>query len=421
MVDLNRLTRLSILEQKSISPAQRALRRLIRNRSAIAGLGVISFAVIIAVLGYLITPDSTPNANDQVLQINNKQPGFKVTMLKVRKNRDIPHRNILARMIYGQQNEYDLIPVTSYRFAGADIYYHEYTGKATESAEKKMQLADVVYATSLKDPKISLQGDKVRLADINEHTIYTDTTALQQQVLANNIDIKKYHLGTDMYGRDILSRLIIGVRVSLSVGLVAVLISITIGIFLGSIAGYFRGWVDDVIMWLINVIWSIPTILLVFAMTMAFDVSKRSIFQLFVAIGITMWVDAARIVRGQIMALREVQFVEAAQSLGYSHARTIFLHILPNILGPLIVVAAADFASAILIEAGLSFLGVGVEATTPTWGRMLSENYGYIISSKNIFLALVPGIAILLLVLAFNLLGSGLRDAMDVKTRLQGN
>ena len=409
------------LEQQSTSPAKRAFKRLLRNRSAIVGLGVISIAVSMALLGYLITPDSTPNANDQVLQINNKPPGFKVTMLKARKNRDIPQRSVIGKMFFGQQNLYDLIPITAWHFDGGDIVYTEYTGQTKTSDEKRMSLADVVYATSLKDPKVQVNGTQVTFKDINEKVITNDISTLQQQVTQNNIETKKYTLGTDLYGRDILSRLIIGVRVSLSVGLVAVLISITIGVFLGSLAGYFRGFTDDVIMWFINVVWSIPTILLVFAMTMAFDVSKRSIWMLFIAIGITMWVDAARIVRGQVMALREVQFVEAAESLGFSHARIIFLHILPNILGPLIVIAAADFASAILIEAGLSFLGIGVEANTPTWGRMLSENYGYIISSKSIFLALVPGIAIMLLVLAFNLLGSGLRDAMDVKTRLQGN
>lgn len=409
------------MEQKSISPGRRALKRLLRNRSAIFGLTVIAIAVLMAVLGYQLTPDSTPNANDQVLQINNKQPGFKVTMLKVRKNREVPQVSFFNKMLFGEQNAYELIPIVSYRFQGANLYYVEFTGKSIPGAEKTKSLADIVYPLSLKDAAIKTDGANVSLVDLHEQAIATDTATLQQQVKQQNIEQKTYHLGTDLYGRDILSRLIIGVRVSLAVGLVAVMISMTIGIFLGAMAGFFRGWVDDVIMWIINVIWSIPTILLVFAMTMAFDVSKRSIWQMFIAIGITMWVDAARIVRGQVMALREVQFVEAARSLGFSNTRTIFLHILPNILGPLIVVAAADFASAILIEAGLSFLGIGVDATTPTWGRMLSENYGYIISSDSVFLALVPGVAIMLLVLAFNLLGNGLRDALDVKTRLHGN
>jgi peptide/nickel transport system permease protein len=121
------------------------------------------------------------------------------------------------------------------------------------------------------------------------------------------------------------------------------------------------------------------------------------------------------------MSVREMQYVEAARSLGFTQSRTIFKHILPNITGPIIVQAAANFATAILIEAGLSYLGLGAKTEVPTWGRMLSDNYGYIISGNNSFLALSPGLAIMLLVLAFNLLGNGLRDAFDVKTSLQGN
>jgi peptide/nickel transport system permease protein len=404
---------------KGNSPTRRALKRLFRNRSAVVGMAVIAISVVMAVLGYLITPDSTPNSNDQVLQVNNKPPGFKVMMLEVRKNREVLEVGFFRKMISGQPNPYELIPMNEYRFDGADIVYHEFTGNAAASGEKRLPLAEVVYATSQAKANLKVDGDKVTFIDLHEKPVSTTVAELQKTVKEQHIGFRKYLLGTDLYGRDILSRVIIGVRISLSVGLVAVLISMSIGIFLGALAGYFRGWIDDVIMWLINVVWSIPTILLVFAMTMAFDVQDRKIWQLFVAIGITMWVDAARIVRGQVMSAREIQFVEAAKSLGYTHARTIFLHILPNILGPLIVVSAANFASAILIEAGLSFLGIGVESTTPTWGRMLSENYGYIISS-NIFLALVPGIAIMMMVLAFNLLGNGLRDAMDVKTSLQG-
>jgi peptide/nickel transport system permease protein len=208
-----------------------------------------------------------------------------------------------------------------------------------------------------------------------------------------------------------LSRLIIGVRVSLSVGLIAVLISLTIGILLGAFAGYFGGRTDDIIMWLINVVWSIPTLLLVFAITLALG---KGFWQVFVAVGLTMWVNVARLVRGQVLAVRELEYIEATRALGYSHVRTIFRHILPNILGPVMVIAASNFASAIVIEAGLSFLGVGVQPPQPSWGLMIKENYNFLIT-HNPILALAPGIAIMLIVLAFNLLGNGLRDAIDVR------
>ncbi|HEY8894026.1 MAG TPA: ABC transporter permease, partial [Niastella sp.] len=225
------------------------------------------------------------------------------------------------------------------------------------------------------------------------------------------VTTKKFRLGTDKYGRDILSRLLVGVRVSLGVGLVTVLISLSIGLLLGALAGYFRGRTDDAIMWFINVIWSIPTLLLVFAITL---VLGKGFWQVFIAIGLTMWVSVARIIRGQVLSVRELEYVEAAKALGFSHARIIFRHVLPNVLGPVMVVAASNFASAIVIEAGLSFLGVGVQPPQPSWGLMIKENYNFIIT-HNPMLALAPGFAIMLLVLAFNMLGNGLRDALQVK------
>ena len=222
---------------------------------------------------------------------------------------------------------------------------------------------------------------------------------------------KRFWLGTDKYGRDILSRLIVGVRVSLGVGMIAIVISLTIGIVLGALAGYLRGWVDDIVMWLINIVWSIPTLLLVFAITLLLG---KGFWQIFIAVGLTMWVSVARIVRGQVLGVRELEYVEAARALGFTGTRIIFRHILPNILGPVLVVAASNFASAIVIEAGLSFLGVGVQPPQPSWGLMIKENYNFIIT-HNPMLALAPGFAIMLLVLAFNLLGNGLRDALHVK------
>ncbi len=218
----------------------------------------------------------------------------------------------------------------------------------------------------------------------------------------------RFVLGTDKFGRDMLSRLIIGVRVSLGVGCIAVFISLLVGITLGTLAGYYRGRVDAVIMWLVTVVWSIPTLLLVFAITL---VLGKGFWQVFIAVGLPMWVNVARLVRGLVMAVQQKEYVEAARALGYSNSRIIIKHILPNIMGPVMVMAAANFASAIVIEAGLSFLGVGVQPPQPSWGLMIRENYNFIITSQPA-LALIPGLAIMLLVLAFNLLGNGLRDAL---------
>ncbi|MGB4134213.1 MAG: ABC transporter permease, partial [Tenuifilaceae bacterium] len=138
----------------------------------------------------------------------------------------------------------------------------------------------------------------------------------------------------------------------------------------------------------------------------------KGFWQIFVAVGLTMWVEVARVVRGQVMSLREKEFVEAAKVMGFSTARIIFKHILPNVLGPVAIIAAGNFATAILLEAGLGFLGIGVQPPTPSWGTMIKDHYGYIIMDKP-FLAILPGVAIMLLVLAFTLMGNGLRDALD--------
>jgi peptide/nickel transport system permease protein len=222
---------------------------------------------------------------------------------------------------------------------------------------------------------------------------------------------QRFQLGTDRYGRDVLSQLMIGARVSLSVGFLSIFIALFIGTLVGATAGYYRGKVDDVLTFLINVVWSIPTLLLVIAISFALG---KGFWKIFIAIGLTMWVDIARVVRGQVYSIKEKEYVEAARALGFSTFRTIFRHILPNITGAVIVVTASNFASAILLEAGLSFLGIGVQPPMPSWGTMVKENYSYILLDSA-YLALLPGLAIMLIVLAFMLLGNGLRDALDIK------
>jgi len=227
-----------------------------------------------------------------------------------------------------------------------------------------------------------------------------------------NIEKRTFWLGTDRFGRDYLSQLIIGTRISLSVGFISVFISLILGILVGAIGGYYRGWIDHILLWFINVVWSIPTLLLVIAITFALG---KGFWQVFVAVGLTMWVEVARVVRGQVMGIREKEFVEAGRALGFSDFRIIFYHILPNVMAAVIVISASNFASAILMEAGLSFLGLGVQPPVPSWGAMIKENYGYIVLDYA-YLAILPGLAIMFLVLAFMLIGNALRDALDVRS-----
>ena len=227
----------------------------------------------------------------------------------------------------------------------------------------------------------------------------------------DSLQKKTYYLGTDAYGRDVLSRLMLGTRISLSVGVIAVFIALLIGVVVGATAGFYGGKIDAALTWFINVVWSIPTLLLVIAISFALG---KGFWQIFIAIGLTMWVDIARVVRGQTLALKQQDFVEAGRALGFSNFRIIFKHILPNIMGTLIVLSAANFSSAILMEAGLSFLGMGVQPPIPSWGMMMKENYAYIVLDKA-YLAMAPGSAIMSLVLAFMLIGSALRNAMEVR------
>lgn len=349
-------------------------KRLLANKGACFGLILILLSLLLGLFCYFITPDPSPNANRMIPEIGSKKPGFTTLLLRVKRDRVVSAPGFFEKMVNGAEESYQYIPVTAYHTEGDSIVYQRFIDDGI--TERKT----IASALAGSPPVITVT----------------------------------YYLGTDGFGRDILSRLMIGVRVSLGVGLIAVLISLSIGLILGALAGYFGGWVDQLVMWFINVVWSIPTLLLVFAITLALG---KGFWQVFIAVGLTMWVNVARIVRGQVLAVRELEYIEATKALGYTHTRTIARHIIPNILGPVMVIAAANFASAIVIEAGLSFLGVGVQPPQPSWGLMIKENYNFIIT-HNPVLALAPGIAIMLLVLAFNLLGNGLRDALSVRGKI---
>ena len=376
-------------KNKILSPNQIAFQRFKKNITGVISLIFIILCGFIALFAYFIIPDKTPYANTQILELSTRKPGFEVDMLLVPKQNISKNTGFLSQLLNGKPSPYRQIPFDSIKVEKdkTKVFVYNPDGNCRKDAEIILN-SDIV-------PGMKFSNDE-------EATLYINSNCVKH---------RKFILGTDQFGRDFLSRLLLGTRISFSVGFIAVFMSILIGIFVGSLGGFFRGRVDDLMLWLINVVWSIPTLLIVIAITF---VLGKGVVQVFIAVGLTMWVEVARVTRGQILSVRETTFVEAGRALGFRNARIISRHIIPNIINPIIVISAANFASAILLEAGLSFLGIGVQPPMPSWGSMIKENYAYIILN-DAYLAILPGIAIMLLVLAFMLLGNALRDALDVK------
>ncbi|CAL2101260.1 Peptide transporter [Tenacibaculum sp. 190130A14a] len=353
------------MNKNATSLWQIAIQKFKQSKTGLASFWFIIFCGFIAVFCYVLAPDNSNSANQMHLEIHSKAPGFSVQMLSIPNENPI-QQSWFSIFINGKQNTTTEIPIKSFNTKNNTLEIIKYS----DGLPKEFPIA-----------------------------------------YAEHIELKTFWFGTDKYGRDLLSRLLIGARISFFIGFIAVFISLIIGIPIGAIAGYFEGKIDNVIMWFINITWSIPTLLLVIAITLALG---KGFWQVFIAVGLTMWVEVARVVRGQVITTKQQQYVEAAKALGFSDFRIIFKHILPNIWAPIIVISAANFAAAILIESGLSFLGIGAQPPTPSWGAMIKNHYNYIILGKP-FLALIPGLAIMSLVMAFMLLGNTLRDTLDVK------
>jgi oligopeptide transport system permease protein len=327
----------------------------------LGGASICLLLVVVGTLGYAITPDPTPNANQIVPEWSNLSPGTTV--------------------YYSHESNAEATPDSFASQNSTPSYLHWALGNP--NAPKILPCKG--------NPGAGMNAnDSMKMVDAVYHS-------------------RTFWLGSDRFGRDILSRMIIGARISLSIGFLAMLVSIVLGSIIGLCAGYFGGKVDAFFSWLITVFWSVPTLLIALGLSMLLG---KGYYQVLLATALSTWVEVARVVRGQTLQLKQREFVLAAKITGFSDARIMFKHILPNLKGSLTVLATTNFASAILLEAGLGFLGLGVSPPTPSWGMMVKENLGYLVLD-NSYLALIPGIAIMILVMSFNLMSMGLRDALD--------
>ncbi|MBL7712568.1 MAG: ABC transporter permease [Chitinophagaceae bacterium] len=360
--------------------------KLYRKPAAFAAMCLIAVTIVVAVFAYALAPDASPDANRMIVELGARKPGFTKQLLLV------PRKQAAAAsgssFWTGKPDRFYYVPVNAYSFEQKGVVVTHFIDEGLQDT-LRYTFSELLPASLLSAP-VAQQQEFIRRERMRQHTFY---------------------LGSDRYGRDILSRLLIGSRVSIAVGIIAVLLSLSIGVFLGAVAGYFGGKVDSFVMFIVNIFWSVPTLLLVFALTLTLG---KGFMEIFVAIGLTMWVGAARLIRGQVLVIREMDYVTAARAIGASHTRIIVRHILPNIAGPLIVIAASNFAAAILIEAGLSFLGIGIQPPQPSWGLMIKEHYNFLVANQPMA-AIIPGLAIMLLVYAFNILGNALRDVLDVR------
>jgi peptide/nickel transport system permease protein len=400
------------------TPSYYVRKRLFGNKPAVFGLFVVVSAMLISLLGHLIMPDTTPNAAEGAVEIQKKLPGFRVKVIKLRKNVEYENADFFEKVFFGRESEYTIVPIKKYSIEGNELVFNVF---GREEKDVKMPLVGAIYPLYFcKDSTDGIDtlgnvytetSDSVTFLDMKKNKLTVSKADLAARFESQNVEERVYWLGTDRAGRDILSRLLLGTRISISVGFVAVLISVFLGVLAGALAGYFGGKTDAFISWVMSVVWSVPSIMLVIAITMALQ--SRGILATFLAVGLTMWVETARILRGQIMAIKEQTFIEAARAFGLNNYRVIMNHILPNTVGSIIVSATTNFAAAILMEAGLSFLGLGVQPPTPSWGGMVYDGFMAIGSRDSWHLVVIPGFCISLLVLAFNLLGNGLHDAYD--------
>lgn len=350
------------------------IKKFLRTYTGPLGLLVVVLWILISIFAVILSPDKTPLADNINGNLALREPGSEVVVYKQDLGLDIKPANWFKRSFWGVQKKYREVPVFKLQFKNDSALIRVY-----DRGFPKEQI------------RVALEG--------------LDTASWKEE----NLLFKEFKWGADKRGRDLMSQVFHGSRISILVGFFALAIALIIGISLGLVSGYFGGRIDQVIQFIISVMWTLPT----FVLVLAFSVSLgKGLWQMMLAIGLVSWVDIARLVRGQVLSIKEKEYIQAAQILGFSNLRILFKHILPILRGNILILASANFASAILLEAGLSFLGMGVEPPTPSWGILIQEHFSFITFGKA-YLALIPGLCLASLVLSVNLLSNALRDVFD--------
>ena len=353
---------------------QTTFKKFLNTVTGPVSLVVIMLWVLIAIFAVVLSPDKTPLANNLNGNLALRAPGTVQLIYKDFNRMNSFSGNWFTRNFWGENNNYSEIPVYSYRFQNDSAFIQIYDrGVAKETVGHALTGLDTV----------KWKG---------KHFV-----------------IKRFPWGSDKRGKDVKSEVFHGARISILVGFFSLSIALLIGISMGLVSGYYGGKVDSIIQFVISVMWTLPT----FVLVLAFSVSLgKGLWQMMLAIGLVSWVDIARLVRGQVLSVKEKEYIQATKILGFSDFRILFKHILPVLRGNILIVASANFASAILLEAGLSFLGMGVEPPTPSWGMQIQEHFTFITFGRA-YLALIPGICLASLVLSVNLLSNALRDVFD--------
>ncbi len=385
-----------------------AWKRLLKDKIAVSGGVVIILLVVLAIFAPLFSP------HDPNLQYPNGTTSF---------GNPLPigsqGKHLTLRLAESPARAYSIPSTIVYQTADEKAIY---TTRQNINFEAGQQ--EITIPVNPRQPDMATLSTSLNL-EANGTDLSTLTIPIDSMQLSNK---ESFPLGTDASGRDIISRLIYGARVSLQVGILAVGFAVTVGSILGLFAGYFGGWIDGLIMRITDIMMAFPDLLLVMAIVAVVNPNEIEIFQkmeslgftpevlfICIAISVVSWTQYARLVRSQVLSVREMEFVEASRSLGAKDTYIMFKHILPNVIAPVIVVATMGIASAIMTEASLSFLGFGVKVPTSSWGSMINDSLGYFADAP--WIPLIPGVAIAITVFAFNLFGDGVRDALDPRLK----